>query len=142
MRAGFGLVAILVTLGVIIVIWSNYTLPVAKQAIQTKKKVEEQFSMNTPEGYADAQASITLTDAMRGTKFDGLTVTAIVPGGAMNKTFGLLPGDQIVAIGGQRLRDPPYDDPEMARATLFEAKLRQQALTVVRNGQEIQLPPK
>jgi C-terminal processing protease CtpA/Prc len=115
---------------------------VAKQAIQTKKKVEEQFSMNTPEGYADAQASITLDDAMRGTKFDGLTVTAIVPGGAMNKTFGLLPGDQIVAIGGQRLRDPPYDDPEMARATLFEAKLRQQALTVVRNGQEIQLPPK
>jgi C-terminal processing protease CtpA/Prc len=142
MRAGFGLVAILVTLGVIIVIWSNYTLPVAKQAIQTKKKVEEQFSMNTPEGYADAQASITLDDAMRGTKFDGLTVTAIVPGGAMNKTFGLLAGDQIVAIGGQRLRDPPYDDPEMARATLFEAKLRQQALTVVRNGQEIQLPPK
>jgi C-terminal processing protease CtpA/Prc len=141
MRAGFGLVAILVTLGVIIVIWSNYTLPVAKQAIQTKKKVEEQFSMNTPEGYADAQASITLDDATRGTKFDGLTVTAIVPGGAMSKTFGLLAGDQIVAIGGQRLRDPPYDDPEMARATLFEAKLRQQALTVVRNGQEIQLPP-
>src|SRR3954449_13149156 len=102
MRAGFGLVAILVTLGVIIMIMHTYTLPAAKQAVQTKKKVEEQFSMNTPEGYADAQASITLDDATRGTKFDGLNVTAIVPGGAMSKAFGLMAGDQIIAIGGQR----------------------------------------
>jgi C-terminal processing protease CtpA/Prc len=139
MRAGFGLVAVLVTLGVIIVIMSTYTLPAAKQAVQTKKKVEEQFGQNTPEGMADAQASITLDDAVRGSKFDGLQVTTIVPGGSMNKTFGLLAGDQIIAIGGQRLRDPPYNDPEMARAMLFEAKLRQQPLTVLRNGQEIQL---
>jgi C-terminal processing protease CtpA/Prc len=141
MRAGFGLVAILVTLGVIIVIMHTYTLPAAKQAVQTKKKVEEQFGMNTPQGYADAQASITLDDAMRGSRFDGLQVTAIVMGGPMNKAFGLMPGDQITAIGGQRLRDPPYNDPEMARATLFEAKLRQQPLTILRGGQEIQLVP-
>ena len=57
----------------------------------------------------------------------------------MNKVFGLLAGDEIVAIGGMRLKDPPYNDPEMARATLYEAKLRQQPLTVLRNGEEIQL---
>ena len=139
MRAGFGLVAILVTLGVIIMIMHTYTLPAAKQAIQTRKKVEEQFSMNTPEGMADAQASIVLDDATKGSRFNGLQVTSVVTGGPMNKVFGLLAGDQIVAIGGQKLRDPPYNDPEMARAMLYEAKLRQQPLTVVRNGQEIQL---
>jgi C-terminal processing protease CtpA/Prc len=139
MRAGFGLVAILVTLGVIIMIMHTYTLPAAKQAIQTRKKVEEQFSMNTPEGMADAQASIVLDDATRGGRFNGLQVTSVVTGGPMNKVFGLLAGDQIVAIGGQKLRDPPYNDPEMARATLYEAKLRQQPLTVIRNGEEIQL---
>jgi C-terminal processing protease CtpA/Prc len=139
MRAGFGLVAILVTLGVIIMIMHTYTLPAAKQAIQTKKKVEEQFSMNTPEGMADAQASIVLDDATRGNKFTGLQVTSVITGGPMNKVFGLVAGDQIVAIGGQRLRDAPYNDPELARAMLYEAKLRQQPLTVVRNGEEIQL---
>jgi C-terminal processing protease CtpA/Prc len=139
MRAGFGLVAILVTLGVIIMIMHTYTLPAAKQAIQTKKKVEEQFSMNTPEGMADAQASIVLDDATRGSRFNGLQVTSVVTGGPMNKVFGLIAGDQIVAIGGQKLRDPPYNDPEMARAMLYEAKLRQQPLTVIRNGEEIQL---
>ena len=139
MRAGFGLVAILVTLGVIIVIWSSYTLPAAKQAIQTKKKVEEQFSMNTPDGMAEAQASIVLDDAQKGGRFNGLQVTSVVTGGPMNKVFGLLAGDEIVAIGGMRLKDPPYNDPEMARATLYEAKLRQQPLTVLRNGEEIQL---
>ena len=137
MRAGCGLVSILVTLGVIVVIMRTYTLPSAQQAISTKKKVEEQFSMNSPEGYADAQASITLDDENRGSSFIGLNVTAIVPGGAMSKTFGLMAGDRIVAIGGMRLRD--LNDPDLARAQLFEAKLRQQALTVVRNGQEIQL---
>jgi C-terminal processing protease CtpA/Prc len=139
MRAGFGLVAILVTLGVIIMIMHAYTLPAAQQAVQTKKKVEEQFGMNTPEGMADAQASIVLDDATRGSRFNGLQVTSVVTGGPMNKTFGLLAGDEIVAIGGQRLRDAPYNDPEMARAMLYEAKLRQQPLTVMRNGQEIQL---
>ena len=47
-------------------IWSSYTLPAAKQAIQTKKKVEEQFSMNTPDGMAKAQASIVLDDSQKG----------------------------------------------------------------------------
>ena len=139
MRAGFGLVAILVTLGVIIMIMHTYTLPAAKQAIQTRKKVEEQFSMNTPEGMADAQASIVLDDATKGSRFNGLQVTSVVTGGPINKVFDLMAGDQIVAIGGPKLRDPPYNDPEMARAMLYEAKLRQQPLTVIRNGEEIEL---
>ena len=139
MRAGFGLVAILVTLGVIIWFMHVYELPAIKQAVQTKKKVEEQFSMNTPEGMADAQASIVLDDATKGSRFNGLQVTSVVTGGPMNKVFGLMAGDQIVAIGGQKLRDPPYNDPEMACAMLYEAKLRQQPLTVIRNGEEIEL---
>ncbi|HEY7115657.1 MAG TPA: hypothetical protein VH475_03665 [Tepidisphaeraceae bacterium] len=141
MRYGFGLVGVLVTLGVIIWFMHVYELPATSQALKTKKKIEEQFSMNTPDGLAEAQASITLDDAMRGSRFEGLLVKGIVIGGPMSKTFGLLPGDQIVAIGGQRLRDTPWNDPEFARATLFEAKLRQQALTVLRGGQEIELKP-
>jgi len=140
MRMAFGLVGVLVTLGVIIMFMHSYELPAAQKAIQTKKKVESQFGSNTAEGYADAQASIVLDDAQRGGRFQGLDVKSVVPGGSMAKDFGLATGDTIVAIGGQRLRD--INDGEMARAMLFEAKMRRQPLTVTRGGADVELTPR
>jgi C-terminal processing protease CtpA/Prc len=135
----FGLVGVLVTLGVIIMIMHSYTLPAAKQAIKTKQRVESQFGSNTPEGMEDAKNSIVLDDVMRGGHFTGLLVKSITPGGPMATAFGLAPGDVITAIGGMRLRD--NDDPELARAQLFEAKMRRQPLTVTRATAELQLTP-
>jgi len=140
MRMAFGLVGILVTLGVIIMIMHSYTLPAAKQAIQTKKKVESQFGSNSPEGMAAAQASIVLDDDVKGSQFRGLIVKSVTPGGPMQTDFGLMNGDEITAIGGMRLRD--NNDAELSRAQLFEAKMRRQPLTVMRNGTEIQLTPR
>ena len=139
MRMAFGLVGILVTLGVIIMIMHSYTLPAAQQAIKTKQRVQAQFGSNTPEGMEDAQNSIVLDDSMRGSHFDGLLVKSVTPGGPMATDFGLAAGDIITAIGGMRLRD--NNDPELARAQLFEAKMRRQPLTVTRAGAEIQLTP-
>ena len=139
MRMAFGLVGLLVTLGVIIMIMHSYTLPAAQQAIKTKQRVQNQFGSNSPEGMEDAQNSIVLDDAMRGSHFDGLLVKGITPGGPMSTAFGLLPGDKITAIGPISLRD---NDSETAKALLFEAKLRTFPLTVLRNGAEIQLKPK
>ena len=140
MRMAFGLVGVLVTLGVIIMIMHSYTLPAAQKAIQTKKKVESQFGSNSPEGMAAAQASIDLDDDIRGGKFNGLLVKKVTPGGPMQTDFGLMTGDEITAIGGMRLRD--NNDGELSRAQLFEAKMRRQPLTVMRNGTEIQLTPR
>lgn len=140
MRMAFGLVGVLVTLGVIIMIMHSYTLPAAQQAIQTKKKVESQFGSNSPEGMAAAQASIDLDDAERGGHFHGLLVKRVTPGGSMATDFGLMAGDEITAIGGLRLRDG--NDFELAKAQLFEAKMRRQPLTVMRNGMEIELAPR
>jgi S1-C subfamily serine protease len=136
----FGLVGILVTLGVIIMIMHSYTLPAAQKAIQTRKKVESQFGSNTPEGMADATASIDLDDDINGGQFRGLLVKKVTPGGSMQKDFGLMTGDEITAIGGMRLRD--NNDAELSRAQLFEAKMRRQPLTVMRNGAELQLTPR
>ena len=140
MRMAFGLVGILVTLGVIIMIMHSYTLPAAQQAIQTKKKVESQFGSNSPEGMAAAQASIVLDEDTKGGHFRGLIVKSVTPGGPMQTDFGLMNGDEITAIGGMRLRD--NNDAELSRAQLFEAKMRRQPLTVLRNGAEIQLTPR
>lgn len=140
MRMAFGLVGVLVTLGVIIMIMHSYTLPAAQQAIKTKQRVQAQFGSNTPEGMEDAQNSIVLDDAMRGSHFDGLLVKSVTPGGPMATDFGLAAGDIITAIGGMRLRD--NNDPELARAQLFEAKMRRQPLTVTRAGADLQLTPR
>jgi C-terminal processing protease CtpA/Prc len=139
MRMAFGLVGVLVTLGVIIMIMHSYTLPAAKQAINTKQRVEKQFGSNTAEGMEDAKNSIVLDDVTRGGHFQALLVKSVTAGGPMATDFGLAAGDTITAIGGMRLRD--NDDPELARAQLFEAKMRRQPLTVTRAAAEIQLTP-
>lgn len=140
MRMAFGLVGILVTLGVIIMFMHVYELPAAKQAITVKKKVEAWGESNTAEGMADAKASIVLEEVTTGGKFNGFLVKSIVPGGPMARDFGLAAGDTIVAIGGIRMRD--FNDPELSNAELFgEAKLYNRPLTVIRGGSEIELQP-
>jgi C-terminal processing protease CtpA/Prc len=140
MRMAFGLVGVLVVLGVIIIFMHVYELPAAQKAIQAKKKVEAQFESNTAEGLADAQASINLDDIERGGHFYGLGVKSVIPGGPMQVDFGLAPGDTIIAIGGVSVRD--NNDPDLARAQLFEAKMRRQPLTVERGGLAVELRPR
>ena len=140
MRMMFGLVALLVTLGVIIMVMHTYELPAAQKAIQAKKKVEAQFESNTAEGLAEAPASIYLDDVEHVGHFYGLGVKSVVPGGPMQVDFGLAPGDTIIAIGGMSVRD--NNDPELARAQLFEAKMRRQPLTVERGGLPVELRPR
>jgi hypothetical protein len=137
MRMAFGLVGILVTLGVIVMIMNQYSLPVARQAIDARNKAEEQFGGNTRQGLQDAQDSIVLDDVEKNGRFDSLLVRSAVAGGPMAGHFGLQAGDSIVAIGPLRTRDITGDE---ARAYLFDAKTRAQSVTVVRNGEQLDLP--
>lgn len=137
MRMAFGLVSVLVAIGVVVMIMSNYTLPAAKQAITVKKQAESRFGSNTRDGLEEAKASITLDDVLKGGRFDALQVTAVVPGGQMATEFGFMAGDTIVAIGGLPLRD--LNDADIARDQVFEAKMRDQPVTVLRNNAPIEL---
>jgi hypothetical protein len=149
MRYVFGLVGILVTLAIIIVFMSEYQLPAVRQGLQAKKGLEEQFSMSTSGGLADAKASITLDPVNKGSQFHGLLVQAIAPGGPMGATFGLAPGD--VIVGTSALRFQGVADPDLATDMIFEAKTRKQSLIVLRPTNpgtpdsptnELQLPPR
>src|SRR5205814_8712553 len=100
MRMAFGLVSLLVTIGVIIMIFHFIEAPKIKAAVQTKKRVEAWGGSNTSEGLADAKASIVLDPVNTGGHFNGFIVRSIVPGGAMARDFGLAAGDTIIAIGG------------------------------------------
>jgi very-short-patch-repair endonuclease len=137
MRAAFGLVSVLVAIGVVVMIMHTYTLPAAKKAVNTKKAVEQRFGSNTREGLEEAKASITLDDVLKGNRFDALQVTAVVPGGQMASDFGFMTGDVIVAINGLKLRD--LNDADIARDQVFEAKMRDQPITVLRNNVPVDL---
>jgi C-terminal processing protease CtpA/Prc len=137
----FGLVGLLVTIGVIAMIMSQYSLPAAKQAVTVQKQVQQQFGSNTPEGMRAAEESIELdVENSSGGKLEGLKVAKIAAGGPMATDFGLQAGDVIVDIGGQRVRD--LGDFDLAKAMLQEAKMRKQTLTVTRGGQSVELRAK
>jgi hypothetical protein len=141
MRAMFGLVSLLVTIGVIAMIMHSYTLPAAQKAVQVKNQAEEKFGSNSPSGYKAQQDSIDLVEATRGGgQFQGLRVKSIVPGGAMQSYFPLMAGDVIVGVGEVQFDSTTGFD--LAKDLLHEAKLRQQDLTVNRNGQTIVLHPR
>lgn len=140
MRMAFGLVSLLVTVGVLIMIFHYIEAPAIQKAGQTKKKVENWAGSNTSQGLADAKSSIDLEEITSGGKFNGFLVKSITPGGPMATDFGLLAGDQIVGIGGLRMRDD--NDSDLSRAQIFEAKIRNQPLNVIRNNQQIELRAK
>jgi hypothetical protein len=142
MRMAFGLVGLLVTLGVIVMIMHTYTLPATKKAIQTRKQVEEDLGGLTRAGMQEARDSITLDPQMAGNRFKGLLVKGIVAGGPMQTRYGLLPGDVIVGAKGMRLADVSNDDPAMAEDQVFESNGMKLPLTVVRGGQEMTLEAK
>jgi hypothetical protein len=141
MRAAFGLIGILVTLGVIIAIWYFISLPNIKQAAVTKKKVEETLGALTSSGLAESKSSIVLDPrTTSGGRFNGLKVKGIVAGGAMQANYGLVVNDVIVGVGGNTFDAVANGDSEMAEALVWEARGKQQALMVERQGRRVELP--
>jgi hypothetical protein len=139
MRMAFGLVGLLVTIGVIAWIMHVYTLPATKKALQTKQRVEEDLGGLTSSGMEDAKASIALSPVMSGSRLKGLQVTSIVPGGPMQARYGLMAGDLIVGAKGQMLDLIAGTDPEMAEIQVFESNGMKLPLIVVRGGKQITL---
>ena len=143
MRAAFGLVGILVVIGVIAWIMYAVELPYDQAAIGAKQKVDAQLTPLSANGVADFNSSFDM--AMQngsGGRLDGILVTRVTPGGPASTYFGLVKGDVIVALEthGNRTRLRDISDSEMAKAQLIEAYQLQGTIVVVRNGQEIVLP--
>jgi hypothetical protein len=135
MRAAFGLVSLLVTIGVMIWIMSAFYLPSAQMAINTRQSLEPQLEQITLQG---APASIRTTPQYAGGKLAGLTVTLLPASGMLARYYGLQPNDVITEIGPFAVRDT---DQELAEAQLIEAPRNHHTLVVVRNGQRLALAP-
>lgn len=138
MRMAFGLIGVLVALGVLVLMYSHFfgshTESVLQQGQKAKKEVEQIAGIGNGMKITD---SITIEPQMIGSKVDNVMVTSIVAGGPMATYFGLKRDDCIVEANGLHLRD---FDGEMAKAQVFESYQRKQPLVVLRDGEKITLP--
>ena len=138
MRAGIGLIGLLVGVAVMLWLFSVIELPKARVGKQVQTQARQMSGRGEDE--ISAMDSFKVDPAFSGSKFTGLIVTDVTRGGAMHSYFGLARGDRITALDGMRLNDLANGDDELAHALVAEAFQRRQKLTIVRNGQTFIVP--
>ncbi|CAN5433317.1 hypothetical protein BH10PLA1_BH10PLA1_05230 [soil metagenome] len=141
MRYAFGLVGLLVVLGVIVWIMGGKggELDQAKTALETREKLEPQLNQLAGRDASGASVaeSAALSPQMNGGKLRGLLVSELTPGGAYEKHFGLKQYDLIVEIGPM---DVQMFDAEAAKVQVMDAYQRDQSIVVQRGAEKITLP--
>ncbi len=136
MRAALSLVGILVTLGIIAMIWKTTTLPMVQQSQATRVQAEQIA------GFDETGARVTQTLSFKPVISQGkllyLAVQWMRPRSSYRDFYGIAPGDMIEAIGPQSVRD--IGDESLAKALAYEAYQRQWDLVVIRNNRRFVLP--
>jgi hypothetical protein len=138
MRAIFGLVGILVTVGVIAWWMGKGGLDQTHSTIQAGNKAQQQvaqFGGMDTQTHENAAHSADLDTITSGGKLSGIVVTSVEPTGAYARYFGLKPNDTIVAIEYQGNRQDMKDfngDSDMAKIQVQEAYMKHGTLLVLR----------
>ena len=143
MRAGFGLIGLLIVVGVIVWIMHKSTLPYTQQVLkqsESARKDVNQLAGNSRDGQMKFSESVDLETETSGGKISAIDVTKVAQGGPAETYFGLKEGDAIVEIlplGPVKGQINSEDD---AKAFVQEAYQRQQQLVVMRDGNRLTLP--
>jgi len=138
MRYMFGLVGLLVTVAIVITVFTNNAANTVKQS-KPAVDTAQQLSGHDASGKA-AKDSIKLEgvdDA--GGRFKGLSVVKIDPAGAFATYYGLKLNDEIIQAGSYNFKG---DDAEMAQAMTQDAYSKFLPLIIVRDGKQMTLPVK
>ena len=138
MRMGFGLVGLLVVVAIILIVFVKKEEPTLRAGKKAKEEAQ-QLSGRGPDQLPASQ-SVKLEAQMKNNQIESLLVTEVVPGGALDQYFGLKKGDVIVKVGQFDIRGNPYN--EQAEVMVFEAAQKNEAIVVVRGGQQVTLNPK
>ncbi len=144
MRGGIGLIALL--LGVFLMIWlfagpTGLGGGAGTAALQAKKEITPQLNVLSGQSEDGNEMAV---DTIRW-RFDNnsgrqkLFVVEVKPFGAMDVRFGIHAGDQITDVGALEVGGTISSN-EDVRAFLHTAYAQNWKLTVVREGQKIELP--
>ena len=143
MRAGIGLLSILIAAAIIFYIsFGGPNGGVEGNALKQGKDMREQGNQiaGRDENGVPASESIKLDAVNNDGHLRRIKVVSVVPGGPFDAAYGLKAGDEITEIGG--LGVDMNDDFKLAEAQVFESLQRNQPLTVRRDGQTMTLTPK
>jgi hypothetical protein len=137
MRGAFGLVGILVVVGIIFAFihFTGYPEETLKQGNKAKEQASQMAGQDS-QGVKAAD-SITLDPLVLDGKVRHVRVAKIMPDGPMAKHFGLMKNDSILAVGPLELKD---QDEGFGKILIVDAYAKQMTLTVMRNGEKITLP--
>jgi hypothetical protein len=131
MRGAFGLVGLLVCVGIVVWVWSQkgaHPADTAKELQKAQDRIEE-FDP------AAAMKSATLAPKEVNGKIVGIEVTKIDPSGAMAKKYGLQKGDIIISAGPLDVKESDGDK------LVLEAYRTQAPLVVQRGSEKLTLTP-
>jgi hypothetical protein len=145
MRAVFGLVGILVVVGVIV--WllgapGGY-LDKTQADIKAGNKAKQQVNViagNSADGEYPFRKTVTLDLATSGGKTQGLLITSVNPAGPAATYYGLQKGDVVIDLGQMGPVKNQTWSAEEALDWLDDAYRKQQRIIIIRNGQSITLP--
>ncbi len=142
MRAGIGILSILIVVAIILMVSfsgpkGGYVTNVVQKG-QVAQGQAQQISGQDENGIRPEE-SIALDENSSGGHLRSLIVKNILPRGPMFTAYGLMKGDEIVQIGQMRVRD--QDDPELAKSLLYESYQRNWPLVIIRGGQELTINP-
>jgi len=133
--AGFGLVAFMITIAIMLWMWASYTKEVAHYGTRAQSQAR-QFAGRDDRG-RPAVKSVSLVPEEQNGKLKYVLVDAIEPQGTYATWFHLQQNDAIIAVGPMEIRDQDW---EMAHALIQDAYRLQQDLIIMRGGKKMVLP--
>lgn len=135
MKGAFGLVSLLVVVGLMFYMFTKNTGTVVKKS-ENARRDAAQFAGQDTDG-VKAKDSIELDPVHTpGGKFRAMRVKTLMPGGPMAKYYGLRVGDEIVQANQLDLKD--YED--LATPMVLESYSRKTPIIVMRDDQRVTLP--
>lgn len=137
MRMAFGLVSLLVVLGIVMLMFNTYQAPMLKKgksATDDARQLAGRDEDNAPVTHA-----VTLDAQDRNGRMEGAVVTSITPGSTLETHYGLMKGDVIVELGQLAVKGNMQSADE-AKDFLLYAYQRNEALVVVRGSERLSLP--
>lgn len=138
MRAGIGLISVLIGGLIVAYLWSQHTGAVS-QANKTIQPQLHQMAGKSSDG-TPAKDSAAFTAIEQNGALKGLQVKSVVPGGALGAHYGLAANDVILRIGPFQMGDSTLSDFDAAKDMLIDGFQRNQDIVVDRGGTEITLP--
>jgi hypothetical protein len=141
MRAAFGLVSLLVAMGIIAWMWGKGygTSAVTDPGVQHRIADARQFSGRGREDEMPFDQSLRVETQQRDGKTSSVLVLAVVTGGPADAVYGLKVGDAITDIGELSVRDQVQSDQDAMAYLLQFGYERSAPLKIVRNGQKMTL---